>query len=60
VELLGEDLVFYSNKIDSDGLRKWPYDHRLTNKAYLSDITVTNISPSFTHKMAAKNSWHRH
>jgi len=29
-------------------------------KAYLSDITVTNISESFTHKMAAKTSWHRY
>ena len=28
----------------------------LTNKAYLSDVTVTNISESFTHKMAAKTS----
>jgi len=30
------------------------YDHRLTNKAYLSAITVTNISQSLSHKMAAK------
>ena len=36
----------------------WSY--RLTNKAYLSTITVTNISRSFTHKMAAKTSWHRY
>ena len=28
--------------------------------AYLSDIRVTNISKSFTHKMAAKTSWHRY
>ena len=55
VELKGKDLSCYSNKIDSVGLRKWPYDHRLTKKMYLSDITVTNISPSFTHKMVAKN-----
>ena len=27
-------------------------------KACLSDIRVTNISKSFTHKMAAKTSWH--
>jgi len=27
--------------------RKCPYDHWLTNKAYLSAITVTTISPSF-------------
>jgi len=32
----------------------------LTNKAYLSAITVTNISESFTYKMAAKINWHRY
>jgi len=32
----------------------------LTNKACLSDIRVTNISKSFTHKMAAKTSWRRY
>jgi len=32
----------------------------MANKAYLSDVTVTNISPSFTHKMVAKTNWHRH
>jgi len=31
----------------------------LANKAYFSDIAVANISHSFTHKMAAKDSWHR-
>jgi len=31
-----------------------------TNKAYSSDITVANISPSSTHKLAAKTSWHRY
>jgi len=31
-----------------------------TNKAYLSDITVTNISQSFTYKMAAKINWRRY
>jgi len=30
------------------------------NKANLSAITVTNISQSFTYKMAAKNNWHRY
>jgi len=29
-------------------------------KMYLCDITVANISESFTHKMAAKTSWHRY
>jgi len=36
--------------------------HMITNqpggKAYLSDIKVTNISKSFTHKIVAKTSWH--
>ena len=27
---------------------------------YLSHATVANISESFTHKMAAKTSWHRY
>jgi len=32
----------------------------LLKKAFLSDITVTDISRSFTHNMAAKTSWHRY
>jgi len=32
----------------------------ITNKAYLIDINVANISQSFTHKMAPKTSWHRY
>jgi len=32
----------------------------LTNKAYLSTITVTNIYQSFTNKMAAKINWNRY
>jgi len=33
----------------------------ITDKAYLSAITVANISQSFfTHKMAAKVNWHKH
>jgi len=35
-------------------------DHGLTNKAYLITITATDISKSFTHKMAAKINWHRY
>ena len=31
-----------------------------TIKAYLSAITVTNISQTFTYKMAAKINWHRY
>jgi len=62
--LNGEDLACYSNKIESVCLRKCPYDDRLINKATkkasLSDITLTNISESFTYKMAAKINWHRY
>ena len=36
-------------------LRKCPYDHWLTNKAYLSAITVTNISQSFYLQDGGKN-----
>jgi len=39
-------------------LRKCPYDHWLTKKAYLSAVTVTNPRV-FTNKMAAKINWHR-
>ena len=46
--------------MESVSLRKSPYDDRLTNKAYLSTITVTNIYQSFTYKMAAKIKWHRY
>jgi len=35
--------------------KKYPYDHWLTNKAYLSTITVTNISQSFYLQDAGKN-----
>jgi len=31
-----------------------------TDKAYLNDIRVTNISKNFTHKLGAKTSWHRY
>jgi len=41
-------------------LRKCPYDHGFANTAYLSAITVTNVSQSFTNKMAAKINWHRY
>ena len=36
------------------------HDHQPADKAYLNDIKVTNISKSFTHKMAAETSWHRY
>ena len=60
VELKGEVLSYYSNKIESVSFRKCPYDHSLTNKAHLSAITVTNIYQSFTYKTAAKINWHRY
>jgi len=41
-------------------LNQLGYDYWLTNKAYLSDVTKTTIADSFTHKMAAKTSWHRY
>jgi len=44
VELKSEDLWNNSHKIKSVSLRKYPQDHCwLTNKAYLSAITVTSI-----------------
>ena len=55
---MGEDLLRYSNKMESSDPRQCFYDHQLTNKAYLSGITVRNIYESLTHKMAAKTSWH--
>jgi len=36
------------------------YDHYLANEAHFSDITLTNISASFTYKMAAKINRHRY
>ena len=59
MELRSEDLSCYLNNIRSVGLWKRLYDHWFANKAYFSDIAVNNISKSFTHKMAAKASWHR-
>jgi len=57
VELNGENISCYSNKIESVIWRKCSYDHWLTKKAYLSAITVTNISRSFTYKMTTKVNW---
>ena len=59
-ELNGENLLCYFNESESVTLRKCPHDHRLTNKAYSSDITVTNVSYSITYKMAAEINWHRY
>jgi len=54
VELNGEELSCYSNKIESVSLRKCPYDR------WLSAVTVTNIYQSFTYKMAGKINWYRY
>jgi len=45
--LSGEDLSSCSSKTESNSLRKCPYDHWLTGKAYLSATTVSNISQEF-------------
>ena len=52
---MGENLLRYSTKIESNDLTQCPYDHKLTNNAYLSGITVRNIHESLTHKKATKN-----
>ena len=59
MELNGDDLSCYSNKIESVSLTKCPCNCWLTNKVYVSAVTVTNISRSFTYKMAAEMNWHR-
>jgi len=53
--LSGEDLSSCSSKTESDSLRKCPYDHWLTGKAYLSATAVTNISQSFCLQDGGKN-----
>jgi len=60
VELKGKDVWCYSDEMESVNLRKCPYDHQLTNKAYLGTVTITSIFQSFTYKMAAKTRWHRY
>ena len=57
---MGDDLLRYSNKIESSDLRQCPCDHSLTSKAYLGGITVRNIYESFTHKITTKTSRHRY
>ena len=55
----GENLSCYWNKTESVSLWNCPYDPWLTSKAYLSAVTVTDISKSSAYKMAAKiNNWH--
>jgi len=56
----GADLSCYSNETKSLSLRKCSYDNWLTNKAYLSAVTVTDISQTFTYTMAAIINRHRY
>jgi len=60
VELNGKDLSCYSNKIVSFSLRKYPCDHWLTDKAYLSARKWHTFLRVFIYKMAAKINWHRY
>jgi len=60
MELKGADRWSYLHKIELVSFWKYPYDYYLTDKVYLSEVTVTNIYESFTHKLAAKTSWHRY
>jgi len=48
-------IVLFKSKFNPLVYKKCLY----ANKAYFSDITVSNISQSLTHKMAAKASWCR-
>jgi len=59
-ELNGEYLSCFSNQVESVSLRKCPCGHRLTDKAHLSAISMTDISLSFTYKMATEINWHRY
>jgi len=45
-------IVLFKSKFNPLVYKKYLY----VNKAYFSDITVSNISQSLTHKMAAKAS----
>jgi len=47
----------YSNKIESVGLRKWPYYRYLIQKVMSTDVRITNISQSLPHK-TAENNWY--
>jgi len=46
VELSGEDLSRFSNKIELVSLRKCPYYYYLTRKVTESDVTITHNSQS--------------
>jgi len=44
-------------KIESVGLRKYPYYRYLIENVTSTDVRITNISQSLPHKMA-ENSWY--
>jgi len=52
VQLNGEDLSRYSNKIESVDLRKCPYYRYVIEKVTSTDVRITNISQTLPHKMA--------
>jgi len=60
VLLNGEDLSCYSNKMESISFRKCPHDHRLTSKAYLSAVAVSDIYRSFYLQDGDKNQLRRY
>ena len=57
MELNGEDLSCCSIKIESVSSRRCLYDHWFTIEAYLSVVTVTNISKSFYLQDGGKINW---
>ena len=57
VKLSGEFLSYYSNKIETVGLRKCPF--LLSHSYQESDVTIINFSQSLSH-IRAENSWHRY
>ena len=59
VLLNGEDLSCYSNEMESISFRKCPHDHRLTSKAYLSAVAVSDIYRSFYLQDGGKNQLRR-
>jgi len=55
MKLSGEDLSRYSNKIESFGLRKCPYYHRITRKWHYNNKHFSELAPHH----GWENSWHR-
>ena len=53
-------MASFRRKLNKFGLRKCLHGRYLKNKAYLITTTVTNISPRFTYKMAAKTGGRRY